>query len=374
MTADAPHGGFGRNDPCWCRSGKKFKNCHMGRETERPRDKNELFKFLAKQKTLLKRCMHPEAPKNCGKVVKSHIIQMRRQLEAIASNGHVLKFHTDLPQMLETEGRVGTRRVGIRQALRLPMFCEYHDSTLFAPIEQQKIVPTAQQIHLICFRALCYELYTKLSVIDTFEKTLTFGDKGRDLSGQMALQALMRTHLGSQRVSVRDMSEDKRLYDADILSGDLTSFRYYAVEFDSVLPFLCSNGWLPVTDFNDVALQDLSRANERMEGAHFSTFVSENRGLIVFGWYDGPNRVAERWVSSFRAIPKDRKANRFVQFMFYGSDCLFFGEQWWNGLDANDRKTLTDRFNSVSDSGWATLKDIGLNVVQCLAVNETVGY
>ncbi|HEX9654043.1 MAG TPA: SEC-C metal-binding domain-containing protein, partial [bacterium] len=23
---------IGRNDPCWCGSGKKFKRCHLGRE------------------------------------------------------------------------------------------------------------------------------------------------------------------------------------------------------------------------------------------------------------------------------------------------------------------------------------------------------
>jgi hypothetical protein len=147
-----------RNDPCWCGSGKKFKKCHMGRETEEPLDRNQHFKFLAKQKTLLKTCMHPEAPENCRTVIASHIVQMRRQLEAIASNGHVLKFHTDLPDMFRNNGRVGTMRVGIRKALRVPMFCEYHDSNLFAPIEQQKITPTAQQVHLTCFRALCYEL------------------------------------------------------------------------------------------------------------------------------------------------------------------------------------------------------------------------
>jgi hypothetical protein len=28
----APHTGLGRNDPCWCGSGRKYKVCHLHRE------------------------------------------------------------------------------------------------------------------------------------------------------------------------------------------------------------------------------------------------------------------------------------------------------------------------------------------------------
>jgi hypothetical protein len=27
---------LGRNDPCWCNSGKKYKKCHLDREKETP--------------------------------------------------------------------------------------------------------------------------------------------------------------------------------------------------------------------------------------------------------------------------------------------------------------------------------------------------
>jgi hypothetical protein len=32
-TVRNPGASLGRNDPCWCGSGKKFKNCHLGKSS-----------------------------------------------------------------------------------------------------------------------------------------------------------------------------------------------------------------------------------------------------------------------------------------------------------------------------------------------------
>jgi SEC-C motif len=51
---------IGRNDPCWCGSGVKFKQCHLGRSDERPLPlpavANQLRKFFK-----AKKCLHPLA-------------------------------------------------------------------------------------------------------------------------------------------------------------------------------------------------------------------------------------------------------------------------------------------------------------------------
>ncbi|EPY4057442.1 SEC-C metal-binding domain-containing protein [Klebsiella variicola] len=37
---------IGRNDSCWCGSGKKYKRCHLGREREKNIDRGEAIQFL----------------------------------------------------------------------------------------------------------------------------------------------------------------------------------------------------------------------------------------------------------------------------------------------------------------------------------------
>ena len=38
-TVRRDHPKIGRNDPCWCGSGKKYKNCHMKQDMEEARRK-----------------------------------------------------------------------------------------------------------------------------------------------------------------------------------------------------------------------------------------------------------------------------------------------------------------------------------------------
>ncbi|WP_429187944.1 SEC-C metal-binding domain-containing protein [Aeromonas veronii] len=47
----------GRNEPCWCGSGQKYKKCHLNRSTEETLSINRLIAEL-KSKTFHKECMH----------------------------------------------------------------------------------------------------------------------------------------------------------------------------------------------------------------------------------------------------------------------------------------------------------------------------
>jgi len=49
---------IGRNEPCWCGSGKKFKKCHMGREKEEPVKLSDIFQ-TEKQAFGKELCLYP---------------------------------------------------------------------------------------------------------------------------------------------------------------------------------------------------------------------------------------------------------------------------------------------------------------------------
>jgi SEC-C motif-containing protein len=41
---------LGRNDPCWCGSGKKYKRCHLGKDSAEQREANYAAQFAARQR------------------------------------------------------------------------------------------------------------------------------------------------------------------------------------------------------------------------------------------------------------------------------------------------------------------------------------
>ena len=114
---------IGRNDPCWCNSGKKFKYCHYGREFEREITRGEIIDYLS-NKQLKNTCFHhPVDGANCsGKIIHSHTVSKSGSLKKIAVNGHVLNFKPNINTLFETDGKLEIVQVGVNKASTFPGF------------------------------------------------------------------------------------------------------------------------------------------------------------------------------------------------------------------------------------------------------------
>ena len=79
---------FGRNEPCPCSSGKKYKNCCINKT------KQEVYFHAIKESTnnlkndsRRKECMHPDKSTCRGKIIKAHAIQNNKILKKLSTDG-----------------------------------------------------------------------------------------------------------------------------------------------------------------------------------------------------------------------------------------------------------------------------------------------
>lgn len=87
----------GRNDPCWCRSGKKYKRCHLDEDAGKPFDFSDLMAMVtARVRGRPKTCLHPDAGGTRTRIVSAHTISLTRTMALVAEQGHVLSFRPDL--------------------------------------------------------------------------------------------------------------------------------------------------------------------------------------------------------------------------------------------------------------------------------------
>jgi hypothetical protein len=136
----------GRNEPCWCGSGKKYKKCHLGRENEPPHSFARLFAEM-KLKTRHKQCLHPEASyQECStRIIDAHTIQKSGPLKRIVDDtSHVLTFSRD------SNGHFKTEKIGWQKASTFKGFCSKHDKQMFSCIEDEPFIGTLEQ----CFIGL----------------------------------------------------------------------------------------------------------------------------------------------------------------------------------------------------------------------------
>jgi hypothetical protein len=110
-----PQETMGRNDPCWCRSGRKWKHCHKDRDKQHRPNINELLNAIG-QEQARGYCVHPDAGKGTcsGRPTDAHTIQKEGGLRAIAEKRHVISGRKGAFAIARNDGEIIPERDGIR--------------------------------------------------------------------------------------------------------------------------------------------------------------------------------------------------------------------------------------------------------------------
>ncbi len=161
---------IGRNDPCWCGSGKKYKKCHLHRQDE---DRIQPWQIDREFKRVLEKrqCLAPSAwRKNCSsQISKAHTVPRSGSLARIARDGHVYSFRVHIQELINSGGMNRPQLVGINKASTFTGFCSEHDRSIFAPPETTPFTAIQEQCFLLGYRAFARELFTKQAMSSTGE-------------------------------------------------------------------------------------------------------------------------------------------------------------------------------------------------------------
>ena len=198
---------LGRNDPCWCESGKKYKRCHLGRESQPPLDLWEVSKTFNKAVSK-KMCMVPSTwRKDCVNTTsQSHTVPKSGSLRRIARDGHVYSLILRLEAQRKPEGKFVPRLLGINRASTFTGFCSKHDNNIFQPLEKSKFTGTQEQCFLLGYRALAREIYTKKAANSPELSDIRHNmDIGMSLREQRMLQEVTRDMEVGLSVGLKDL-------------------------------------------------------------------------------------------------------------------------------------------------------------------------
>jgi len=323
----------GRNDPCWCGSGRKYKHCHLQRSSE-PRLPFEAIIAKARESAYHQICLHPEASReSCGKIASAHTLQKSRVLRAIKSDDHhVLTFY---PIQLEN-GRLKVHQRGWKKASTFKAFCEKHDSSTFAPLETEPFTGSKEQIFLIGYRAVCWELYQKVRAIKSNPTIRDLVDRSAPTEIQKVAQAMLGTQGAGFTKGYKDANRTKKAMDEAYLRRDYDSYRTYRVKVRGPLAIASTGAITPNRTLSGVMLQVLHDVNAKIEWLSFGVDIDAEGVSIVFLWE--VNAVAPfRYIGEIDALSDDALVCFLPQFFFAHCENTYFAGSWWNDLGEYDR-------------------------------------
>ncbi|MFZ5432948.1 MAG: YecA family protein [Calditrichota bacterium] len=337
---------LGRNDPCWCGSGLKYKKCHLGRSTDVPPTIQEAIE-AHKDCFQVRYCVHPHAKEGLckGSIVKAHTIQRGGGLSRIAKSGYVYSFLSNLVDSIRALEETANipNLIHINKASTFTGFCQYHDHTTFEPLENSGFSVCDEHVFLLTYRALCYEYFAKKAVrrFSDFLKTL---DKGSNEAFQVAWQKRQTNYKKGILKAEEELDSLKVQFDKCLLNRDFKSIRYCVIHVDTTPDILCSGLMQPEFDFDGKILQDYANLEIDLDHIAVSIIPDNSGGKIVFSWLaDLP--TPPLLIDSI--LKEGRIADAIIRFCFLYFENTYARPSWWDSLSKDCKDELLRKFGLV---------------------------
>lgn len=333
----------GRNEPCWCGSGQKYKKCHLHRDKQKPIDKAKIFKQLNSFYDY-KVCSVPDSMKHeCTKdIIKAHSVSKGSSLKEISKNGHVLTTFK-ATTINEKSIKIEPKKIGINRASTFTGFCSYHDNSLFSDIEDKDFEVSELSCFLIAYRAIARELFVKKRATSTFDMAKNL-DKGKSLPFQKKFQA-MHNHLSQNNdLSTTDLEYIKNIFDTCYVSSDYTSIQHLILTLDAAPKVMTSAVVAPLFDFQGNIVQTTTNdPNQIPDYLIVNAFSSNGIGYIVLSWLEEHKKACAQLYKSL--MKSSSPASSLVIFIFALIENIYLSEEWWEGLEQGDRDMLINIFS-----------------------------
>lgn len=337
----------GRNDKCWCGSGKKFKRCHYGRENETPVSKGEAINHSQKNASR-KYCYAPDDLKHeCSqKIINAHTVSKSSSLKEIADeSNHVLGLKINLANIIKNEGKLVPEKIGINQASTFKGFCSTHDKSLFSCIEDREFVGDDEQCLALMYRSVAKELYAKGGGLNNSEFAKN-GDKGKHLLGQLSIQNFVADQQKALNAALAELSELKSELDDQLLGKSVGNLSHLIIDSTSSMPVAVSSIAAPINDFDGNLIQDLGDLSIVAEHLVFNSFSSDGKGYVVFSWLKTSTKVLS-FINSLLALEENKIFSALIRFFFGVAENTFISPVWWNSLSSEQK----NKINSLIMSG-----------------------
>ena len=362
---------LGRNDPCWCGSGKKFKKCHLERDKS-PMINRANLEAYAKKQSSKKSCCVPDSLRNeCEKkIISAHTISKRGSLEKISEHGHVMGTKPSFGELEKNNGRLGLHKVGINNASTFSGFCSKHDREIFSPLENKPIDLSDEQLFLLAYRGMCREIFNKENN-KNLAKFMREADAGQDQLIQFSIQNYANNYEEGVNLALRDLNKLKQSMDNILTLSSFHEMKHCIFEFSEPPKVLVSAMIIPEVDFCGNRLQQLGNTDIEYSYIIFNCISYDNKGCFVFSWLNDNDGYCKKLVESLLTYKESEMGDALVRFCYSFAENTWASPSWWESLDSEQQEFIKEMIHygmPVIPQDCLARKELKFNALQVARV------
>ncbi|RMP71524.1 SEC-C motif protein [Pseudomonas syringae pv. atrofaciens] len=332
---------YGRNDPCWCGSGLKYKRCHIDR-AQQPKLERQDFEEQTKKRSKICSAVSLGDGLCTKKIVQAHTISKSSSLKQISNQGHVIGIKASISELVSTNGVMELKSVGINEASTFTGFCSYHDKHIFAPLEDESIVLSDEQLFLLAYRPISRELYAKNENILTAE-FLKSTDRGTPVEMQQIIQMVANGHGLGASIAVGELENIKAEMDSILLRRDFSDMNHFVIELSDIPNILVSGSTQPEFDFSGARLQRFGRHQDPMSHLIYNAISYDNKGCFVFSWINSHDDICQKFIDSLLGLGDDAISTALVKYCYTFCENTWASPSWWRSIEDSSRNEIRRR-------------------------------
>ncbi|MFJ5320548.1 SEC-C metal-binding domain-containing protein [Pectobacterium parvum] len=330
---------IGRNEKCWCGSGKKYKHCHSGRDKQVPLSRGDAQRVLSFFSNV-SRCSVPERIKHeCQtRIVKAHTLSKGNSLKSIAHEGHVLGLKYGLSSLERNNGRLILERIGINQASTFTGFCSYHDKELFSCVEDEPFKETKKQCTMLAYRPLMREVYVKEANYKVMKESRDF-DKGLSFPEQLAWVKIANDNIKGAELNIADLDYIKVKIEKSIEDQSFGALNHFILHLEHVPNIMACGIHGPITDIFGNEIQEItSSENKRPAYMVVNLLALEDNGYMIFSWLPEDGEIIIKFIESIKKCSFDTLGDKLTNYIFTFFENIFASEVWWETLGEKQKR------------------------------------
>lgn len=321
-------GKIGRNDPCPCGSGKKYKRCCIDREDDldfiNPSNFFQNYK-KARRETKIKQCLHPLKDECSEKIIGAHSIQNNKILKQISDNGHVY-----MPYPKDDNPFAIITKWGRKEATVFSGFCGYHDNELFKPIENYEFNKSDEHIFLYTYRAFALGYHRKQESINFHRYMLR---KRPSLIGDNDIYNL----INGVELAINDLEGCKQVFDKAILNSKYDVLTSIIWEFNKPIKFAASGHTALCKDLRGKIIQDILDPDAIMKHIFFAIFPEGEKSYCIISWLKDNNDIFMDYRSQLLELTEEERKIYLNNLIPMEAENIVINPTSWDRLEKHQK-------------------------------------
>lgn len=230
-------------------------------------------------------CLHPD----CNQfAINSHLMQQNGILDKLAVSNHLYQFSSNDYFKIDKDGYFSLKKISIKNAISVDLFCSIHDNLLFEHIEKNPDFKTDEYLTCLLFsyRACCSELRKKEREVEIFNRIISAKSIFNSVFIEISHKYLQGLHL-----ALKDLNYYKSQFESEIESPsgyyEFTVYKYPLIE-------VCASGIFSPLEPKPIGYY--MNKKEPLNNVYVNIFPKENQLIIILGLH---KNYVDSWIREY---------------------------------------------------------------------------